>query len=56
VKILEDISAHLNHPLEGMYYLDTDNRNNKAWVVPILVEPFDEGVEGAVGGDKKKKK
>ncbi|MFC1725399.1 hypothetical protein ACFL4T_07210 [candidate division KSB1 bacterium] len=54
-KILEDISAHLNHPLEVMYYLDTDNRNNKSWVIPILVEPFDEGVEGAVGGDKKKK-
>jgi hypothetical protein len=42
----------LRHPLRVTYHLDTDNRNNPAWLVPILTEPFDEGVSGAVGGKK----
>ena len=42
----------LRHPLRVTYHLDTDNRNNPAWLVPILTEPFDEGVNGAVGGKK----
>jgi hypothetical protein len=48
---VEDLAARLKHPLRVRYHLDTDLRNNKNWVVPILVEPFDEGVEGAVGGE-----
>jgi len=54
-KEIENVAKKLNHPLNVMYYLDTDTRNNKSWVVPILVEPFDEGVEGAVGQPEKKK-
>ena len=52
--MLEKTDALLRHPIQVSYYLDTDNRNNTGWVVPILVEPFDEGVDGAV--QKKKRK
>ncbi|RKY88199.1 hypothetical protein DRQ09_03240 [candidate division KSB1 bacterium] len=55
-KTIEDISLILKHPLHKRYFLDTDNRNNREWVAPILVEPFDEGVKGAIGGKKKKVK
>jgi hypothetical protein len=44
----------LRNPLHVSYHLDTDNRNNTGWVIPVLVEPFDEGVEGAVGTEKHK--
>jgi len=53
-KMIEDAAHLLNYPLHVSCYLDTDNRNNKDWIVPILVEPFDEGVKDAVGGKKKK--
>ncbi len=53
---IEHQTVLLNKPVHIEYYLDTDTRNNKGWVVPILVEPFDEGVKGAVGGQKKKNK
>ena len=52
--IVEEYDALLRHPLHASYSLDTDNRNNPGWVVPILVEPFDEGVEGAVGKKEQK--
>jgi len=49
---LDELHSTMRHPLHVSYHLDTDNRNNTGWVVPILVEPFDEGVEGAVGGSQ----
>jgi hypothetical protein len=51
-RMVEEADAMLRNPLHVSYHLDTDNRNNKGWVVPILVEPFDEGVEGAVGAQE----
>ncbi len=51
--LLEKTDSILRHPLHVSYYLDTDNRNNTGWIVPILTEPFEEGVEGAVGKEKK---
>ncbi len=51
--MIENTDTLLRHPLHVSYYLDTDNRNNTGWVIPILVEPFDEGVKGAVGKEKK---
>ena len=47
--MLEDIEVVLKNPLHVTYYLDTDNRNSETWVAPILVEPFDKGIDGAVG-------
>lgn len=55
-KMIEQTDVALRHPLHVSYHLDTDNRNNTGWVIPILVEPFDEGVEGAVGKEKNKEK
>ena len=51
--MLENTDTVLRHPLHVSYYLDTDNRNNTGWIVPILTEPFEEGVEGAVGKEKR---
>jgi hypothetical protein len=51
-QVVAGVADRLNRPLSARYHLDTDNRNNKNWVVPILVEPFDEGVEGALGAEK----
>lgn len=34
--------------------LETYPESPEGWLVPILTEPFDEGVEGAIGGKKKK--
>ena len=53
-KMLETTDRLLRNPLHVSYHLDTDNRNNTGWVIPVLVEPFDEGVKGAVGTEKHK--
>jgi len=50
--MLEDIEMVLKNPLHVAYYLDTDNRNSEIWVVPILVEPFDKGIDGTEGHKK----
>ena len=44
-----DLQALLTQPLRTRVFHDTDARTPKGWVVPILTEPFDEGVEGAIG-------
>lgn len=46
---VSELQALLTAPLGTRVFLDTDARTPKSWVVPILTEPFDEGVEGAIG-------
>ena len=50
--MVESYAKPLNAPLNVEVVMDTDPRNSKEWIVPILVEPFDEGVKGAIGGHK----
>ncbi len=47
---IETARRTLTKPLHVWVHHDTDPRTPKGWVVPILVEPFDEGVEDAIGG------
>ena len=44
----------LKYPLGILESIETFAESPEGWVVPILVEPFDEGVEEAIGGKKKK--
>jgi hypothetical protein len=44
----------LKHPLSVLESVETFAESPEGWVVPILTEPFEEGVEQAVGGKKKK--
>ena len=41
-------------PLSVQESIETYAENPEAWIVPILTEPFEEGVEKAIGGKKKK--
>ncbi|MFC2158795.1 hypothetical protein ACFLT9_13260 [Acidobacteriota bacterium] len=43
------------HPLYIQESMETYPESPKGWLVPILTEPFDEGVKGALGEKKKKK-
>jgi hypothetical protein len=44
----------LKYPLSVLESMETFAESPEGWVVPILTEPFEEGVEEAVGGKKKK--
>jgi hypothetical protein len=44
----------LKHPLSIMESIETYTENPEGWVTPILTEPFEEGVERAIGGKEKK--
>lgn len=44
----------LKHPLSIMESIETYAESPEGWIVPILTEPFEEGVERAIGGKKKK--
>ncbi len=43
----------LKHPVSVMEWIETFVESPEGWVVPILTEPFEEGVRGAVGKQKK---
>ncbi len=43
----------LKHPLSVIESIETFIESPEGWVVPILTEPFEEGVAGAVGQQKK---
>jgi hypothetical protein len=43
----------LKQPLSVMESIETFTESPEGWVVPILTEPFEEGVTGAVGKQKK---
>ena len=42
--------GELKYPLAVMEDLETYKESPEGWVVPILTEPFEEGVKGATGG------
>jgi len=44
----------LKYPLSIMESIETYAESPEGWVTPILTEPFEEGVERAIGGKKKK--
>lgn len=44
----------LKYPLSIMESIETFAETPEGWVTPILTEPFEEGVEQAIGGKKKK--
>jgi hypothetical protein len=44
----------LKHPLSVMESIETFAESPEGWVTPILTEPFEEGVERAIGGKIKK--
>jgi hypothetical protein len=46
---IKELQQTLTEPLLVRVFLDTDARTPRGWVTPILTEPFDEGVEGAIG-------
>ncbi len=57
----DDISAVLNryyraykYPVNVREHIETYPESPDGWLVPILTEPFDEGVKGAIGVKKKK--
>ena len=47
--------GELKHPLAVMEDLETYKESPEGWVVPILTEPFEEGVKGATGGTARRK-
>jgi len=44
----------LKYPVGIMDDIETYAESPDGWIVPILTEPFEEGVKGAIGGPKKK--
>lgn len=44
----------MKFPLSILESIETYKESPEGWVVPILTEPFEEGVEEAIGGKKKK--
>jgi hypothetical protein len=50
----ERVYQMLKYPLSVLNSTETFAESPEGWVVPILTEPFEEGVEEAVGGKKKK--
>jgi 3-methyladenine DNA glycosylase/8-oxoguanine DNA glycosylase len=44
----------LKYPLSILESIETYPESPEGWIVPILTEPFEEGVREAIGGKKKK--
>lgn len=44
----------LKYPLSVLESMETYAESPEGWIVPILTEPFEEGVREAIGGKKKK--
>jgi hypothetical protein len=51
--LVNGIFDSLQHPLSVIESIETFIESPEGWVVPILTEPFEEGVTGAVGKQKK---
>ncbi len=51
---LDALYAMLKHPLGLTEDIETYVESPEGWIVPILTEPFEEGVKGAIGAPKKK--
>ncbi len=52
---LDRFSAMLKHPVAIREDIETYAESPEGWVVPILTEPFEEGVKDALGGKERKK-
>jgi hypothetical protein len=52
--MLDAASNNLKYPLGLEEAIETYAESPEGWVVPLLTEPFEEGVKGAIGGVKKK--
>lgn len=53
-RIIDKYYSMYKYPLHVEEIIETYPESPEGWLVPILTEPFDEGVERAVGGKKKK--
>ncbi len=51
---LDALYAMLKRPLGLTEDIETYVESPEGWIVPILTEPFEEGVKGAIGAPKKK--
>ena len=51
---VDALFSALKYPLSIMESIETFSESPDGWVTPILTEPFEEGVEQAIGGKKKK--
>ena len=51
---VDQIYNMLKYPLSITEDMETYTESPEGWLVPILTEPFEEGVEDAIGGKKKK--
>jgi hypothetical protein len=51
---LDALYAMLKRPLGLTEDIETYTESPEGWIVPILTEPFEEGVKGAIGTPKKK--
>jgi hypothetical protein len=49
---VEQYRKQLSNPLHVVEWMRTNPRTPEHWVMPILTQPFDEGVEGAVSAHK----
>jgi hypothetical protein len=45
----------LKHPVAVREDFETYAESPEGWVVPILTEPFEEGVKDALGGKERRK-
>ncbi len=52
---LDTAYAMLRHPVAVFEDMETFAETPEGWVVPILTEPFEEGVKGSVGGKERRK-
>lgn len=52
---LDRFSAMLKHPVAIREEFETYAESPEGWVVPILTEPFEEGVKDALGGKERRK-
>ncbi len=50
----DTLFSRLKFPLSVLESIETYAESPEGWVTPILTEPFEEGVEQAIGGKKKK--
>ncbi|MCX6560129.1 MAG: hypothetical protein NTZ26_06385 [Candidatus Aminicenantes bacterium] len=51
---LDALYGMLKHPVGLAEDIETYLESPEGWIVPILTEPFEEGVKGAIGAPKKK--
>jgi hypothetical protein len=53
-RTIDEMFRMFKHPIYVHEVIETYPESPEGWLVPILTEPFDEGVKGAIGVKKKK--